>query len=353
MSTCFKLLFCRLRECLDLRLGASTRFEVLPYSGMLGAPPGTQRNWLLAFCSLASSDHPHQQFYLTLHLHLHPRFAARIRTITCAQYSKMVDYTKMKNAELETLLKQRSLPHSGKKADLVARLQEDDKKQEEGTTTTEALPAATTAALANEDEIDWDDDAAEPSKLSAPTAKPAVTASGTTQPPASTTPTMDAVKETNTATKDSGNAQVSNENNGDTKPGVDFSMGLRVTTIDEELEKRKARAKKFGIQETDPLAQEALQRLERAKKFGEEGGPRGLNEALPEQREKRRRDGGEDGSRDHKRRGAGRFAGRSGGRGDRRQQTNEGNTKRSGAPSWMNERDRAAAEARKSRFESR
>jgi SAP domain-containing ribonucleoprotein len=265
----------------------------------------------------------------------------------------MVDYTKMKNAELETLLKQRSLPHSGKKADLVARLQEDDKKEEEGTTTTETAPAATTSALANEDEIDWDDDAAEPSKQSAPTPREPVTAPSTIPPPAGTIPNTDAVKETNTATEGSGNAQVSNENNGDAKPVVDFSIGLRVTTIDEELEKRKARAKKFGIQETDPLAQEALQRLERAKKFGEDGGPRGLNEALPEQREKRRRDGGEDGSRDHKRRGAGRFSGRSGGRGDRRRQPNEGNTKGSGAPTWMNERDRAAAEARRSRFESR
>ena len=40
------------------------------------------------------------------------------------------DYMNMKNAELEVLLKSRSLPHSGKKADKVARLLEDDKNKE-------------------------------------------------------------------------------------------------------------------------------------------------------------------------------------------------------------------------------
>ena len=57
----------------------------------------------------------------------------------------MPEYTKMKNADLESLLKERGLPHTGKKADMVARLEEDDKKKN------------------NEDEIDWDDDAADAS----------------------------------------------------------------------------------------------------------------------------------------------------------------------------------------------
>ena len=57
------------------------------------------------------------------------------------------DYAKLKNAELETLLKQRGLPHTGKKADLVARLQDDDAK------------ATVKVAVDHpEDEIDWDDD---------------------------------------------------------------------------------------------------------------------------------------------------------------------------------------------------
>ncbi|KAK5154078.1 hypothetical protein LTR04_006061, partial [Oleoguttula sp. CCFEE 6159] len=69
----------------------------------------------------------------------------------------MSDYTKLKNAELETLLKERSLPHTGKKADLVARLQESDSKKVSAETPTTAAASSTTLAPA-EDEIDWDDD---------------------------------------------------------------------------------------------------------------------------------------------------------------------------------------------------
>ena len=39
------------------------------------------------------------------------------------------DYSNIKNAELQKLLKSRSLPRSGKKADMVTRLLEDDKKK--------------------------------------------------------------------------------------------------------------------------------------------------------------------------------------------------------------------------------
>ena len=43
----------------------------------------------------------------------------------------MVDYSKKTVAELTEILKSRSLPHSGKKAELVARLNEADKSAEE------------------------------------------------------------------------------------------------------------------------------------------------------------------------------------------------------------------------------
>ena len=55
----------------------------------------------------------------------------------------MPDYAKMKNAELEALLKQRSLPHTGKKAEMVARLQEADKADADKEPST-ATPAPTT-----------------------------------------------------------------------------------------------------------------------------------------------------------------------------------------------------------------
>jgi SAP domain-containing ribonucleoprotein len=261
----------------------------------------------------------------------------------------MPDYAKMKNAELEALLKQRSLPHTGKKADMVARLQEDDKKES----------ATAPAAAAKEDEIDWDDDAAESGKAAAPA--PSTTKSSTgapsiatstapktaTAPTASTDVTKSAVPPTSGTGKPVGSdaataASNQPEEGSESKPATDFSIGLPETTLDEEIEKRKARAKKFGLQEDNPLADEALQRLARAKKFGETDRPMGLNSALPERREKRRRDGEDHGRHDFKRRGRGgrRHMGR--GDGDRRQDQGNG--------TWMSEKDRAAAEARKARF---
>lgn len=41
------------------------------------------------------------------------------------------DYAKKTVAELQEILKSRSLPHTGKKAELVARLAEDDQSKEQ------------------------------------------------------------------------------------------------------------------------------------------------------------------------------------------------------------------------------
>jgi SAP domain-containing ribonucleoprotein len=254
----------------------------------------------------------------------------------------MVEYAKMKNAELEALLKERGLPHSGKKAELVARLQEDDKKNEPGST----KPAA-------EDEIDWDEDATAPQ-----VAKPAA-------PAASSQPTAQAAKPSTTsnaqATAPSTDAQAAPASATETateapaelvkeKTPVDFSIGLATTTIEDEIEKRKARAKKFGIPDNDPVAEEALKRLERAQKFGESGGPAGLNEALPERRAKRGREGGEDHG-DFKRRGGRGFrGGRGGGRRFGRRPPAQESRPNEGYASWMSDKDKAAADARKARF---
>lgn len=43
----------------------------------------------------------------------------------------MVDYAKKTVAELQEILKTRSLPHSGKKAELIARLNQADQEAEE------------------------------------------------------------------------------------------------------------------------------------------------------------------------------------------------------------------------------
>lgn len=58
------------------------------------------------------------------------------------------DYSKLKNAELQSMLKERSLPHTGKKADMVARLQDDDKAK-----APVIEPSDTTAASQKTDEL--------------------------------------------------------------------------------------------------------------------------------------------------------------------------------------------------------
>jgi len=70
-------------------------------------------------------------------------------------------------------------------------------------------------------------------------------------------------------------------------PKVDYSAGIAKTDAEKEAEKRAARAKRFGISETAE-ATEAEKKLERAKKFG-------LDDALPDRRAKRGREGKDDG----------------------------------------------------------
>ncbi|KAF2815539.1 uncharacterized protein BDZ99DRAFT_198123 [Mytilinidion resinicola] len=301
-----------------------------------------------------------------------------------------MDYSKLKNAELEALLKSRNLPHTGKKADMVTRLQDADKKP----STTQA--SAVSDSLAAEDEIDWDDDTTEatatvtkPAATSEP-ATAAVAAGGQGQvanpqavpnqvtdiDPAKT----DDLTVKQPAAEDKGAEPASKEAKAEEKveekPKVDFTKGLAKTTLDEEIEKRKKRAEKFGIPLDD---NEELKKLERAKKFSATEGPKGINEALPDRPlgRKRGREGADEGRRgdDIKRRG-GRSDGRrgrgprddargprEGGRGPRdnergprdgdRRPRNEKRERRAspgGGPAWMSEADRVKAEARKAKF---
>ncbi|KAK7538780.1 uncharacterized protein J3D65DRAFT_344731 [Phyllosticta citribraziliensis] len=277
----------------------------------------------------------------------------------------MPDYAKMKNAELEALLKQRSLPHTGKKAEMVARLQDADKADagNESATTTPAPTTTETSktAATAEDEIDWDDDnpteAAKAASTEAGAVAIAAGGKGQVANPQAVPNQEAAVDPSQTddlsvqaepkgedaATKSAEDAEGPTE-----AEKKDFASGLKDISLDEELEKRKARAKKFGITEDD----ETQKKLERAKKFGIEAseGISGLNEALPERRPKRVRDAGEDGRRGNsKRRGrGGRPAPGRGGGGNERQGSNRAANGSSGT--WMSDADRAAAEARKARF---
>ncbi|KAF7118583.1 hypothetical protein CNMCM5793_008117 [Aspergillus hiratsukae] len=290
------------------------------------------------------------------------------------------DYSKKTNAELVEILKSRSLPHTGKKADMVARLQEDDENK------AKAAPAPAPTASAD-DVIDWEDDDVPAADTTA--GKPstqagaAAIAAGGKGPVANPVAVPNQKLDTDPATTDdlkveSKGAVPSAESGAlghegtegapaepataapaEEKPAPDYSMGLPITEMEEELKKRKARAEKFGITEESKAAiAEAEKQLERAKRFGTAvlptpaGGVKGLDEALPtEKSRKRGRGDNEQASRGGKRRdvgGRGKFRGK--GRGNRNQnQRSEGNAGKS-EQSNFSEKDRLALEARKKRF---
>ncbi|KAI9880724.1 MAG: hypothetical protein M1830_001007 [Pleopsidium flavum] len=308
------------------------------------------------------------------------------------------DYSKKKNDELSDLLKTRSLPHTGKKAELIARLQQYDKdhpgEASPPSSTPSAPPTAAVAAAAaapgvTEDEIDWDDDggAGLGDTMKASEAGGTAIAAGgqgrvdnpvsvpnqAVDIDPSTTADLTIKGGENAAVDKDGVIATSGVVNTDTATtsaeaaaapapavGVDFSKGIATTDIDTELAKRKSRATRFGIAaaETD---EEAVKALERAKRFGttssKEGveAVKGLDEALPERGRKRGRGGDRDGEeegRGGKRRDGGRRGGAGGGRrngGDRGAQSNGGGGGRAGR-STLSEKDRLAAESRKKRF---
>ncbi|KAF1913716.1 hypothetical protein BDU57DRAFT_319620 [Ampelomyces quisqualis] len=279
----------------------------------------------------------------------------------------MPEYAKMKNAELEALLKSRGLPSTGKKADMVDRLTKDDENK-------------TKPTVNAEDEIDWDDDGDDAAPTTAKTDAPVTSneetianAGGQGQPTnpqavpnqvADIDPAQTADLTVQPPAEGAEVAQVVEKK----EPAPDYTKGLAATNLEEEIERRRKRAEKFGMKIEDD---EGLKKLERAKKFGDSGPPRGLDEALPERSQKRGREGGDD-TGDNKRRGGGRSGARGGrggrdrrdtrdspynregrenrGRSDREPRKEQGRSHGNG--SWMSEKDRAAAEARKAKWAS-
>ena len=279
----------------------------------------------------------------------------------------------MKNADLEALLKSRGLPTGGKKADMVDRLVKDDEKAADAS-------ASKPAASNPEDEIDWDDDAEEAPVEPTPAAKPAASIADTgikdqvPNPQAVPNQVADidpsntddlSVKvptEEKTETQDKNKAEEKKE------PTPDYTRGLAATNLEAEIEKRKARAKKFGLNIDED---EGLKKLERAKKFGETGPPKGLDEALSDRTRKRGRDDNEE-SNKNKRRGGGndrrgrgnqgdsRGGDRRGERGgDRRRDGRDNRDRgdgrrddrsRNDGANWMSTEDKAKAEARKNKW---
>ncbi|KAK3633796.1 hypothetical protein LTR56_015587 [Elasticomyces elasticus] len=276
----------------------------------------------------------------------------------------MADYAKKKNDDLIALCKERGLAHSGKKADLCKRLEDYDTQQTSASATTTAKPAI-------EDEIDWDDEpATEIAKTATTTqAADAIAAGGigevnnpaevpnqtVVEDPATTDDlTVAAAPETVAPTTESAPPVK------EASPEKDFSTGLAERTIDEEIAKRKARARKFGL----PEDSDEIKMLERARRFGVQEAskvPGMLNQALSEGRkregrgEKRALDGAlssEAGVRkrsrgDSRRERRSRSRGASRGRGP----AQNGQKKAGGeGRAWMSDADKAKADARAKRF---
>jgi SAP domain-containing ribonucleoprotein len=272
------------------------------------------------------------------------------------------DYSKKTNADLVEILKARSLPHTGKKADLVARIQQDDEKN-----STAAPAAPKTDAV--EDVIDWDDDVpAEKPATEAGAKAIAAGGKGAVANPVAvpnqkldTDPaTADELKVESTGAVPETGETPSTATEVEQKPAVDYTKGLPTTDLEAELAKRKARAAKFGIVEDEETAvKEAEKQLERAKRFGTGGaaeassnvGVRGLDEALPEEKS-RKRGRTDQGGRGGKRRDQGRNRNRGNqGNQSRNQSGNKGgNNAQSGQQKSWSEKDVAAMEARKKRF---
>ncbi|KAI4126386.1 MAG: hypothetical protein LQ338_003783 [Usnochroma carphineum] len=303
------------------------------------------------------------------------------------------DYSKKKNAELEEMLKGRSLPHTGKKAELIARLQQADKDAA-------ATANPTASDVQAEDEIDWDDDAVVPeiattnASTSDVPAKSATTAAAATaiaaggqgqalNPAAvpNQIPTTEpfksddiivrapgeAAEEASTSAENKETDEPAKTTEQPTKPPTDYTANIPATTVDDEIEKRKKRAARFGIvtdgaekDSAKAASEDAIKALQRAKKFGTADASkptvRGLDEALPE-RKKRGRGAEDDSGRGNKRsRGA-----RRNGAADRRSRSKSkptetkaavanGDAKSADAKAAQREKDRLAAEARKKRF---
>lgn len=272
------------------------------------------------------------------------------------------DYQKKKVVELQELLKSRSLPHAGKKDELIARLQTHDAEQAAVPSTSASSDAPVQVAA----------DSAPTAAASASTeaGAAAIAAGGKGQPPnpvdvpnqvqaEDPAQTDDLTVKVPQRDDDTAQGDAAAQPTTSDAPKPDFSSHLANVSLDDELEKRKKRAARFGTSvpvpadKTDAAAgDEALKLLERQKRFGASGGSAGgvdvLNRALPE-RERKRGRGGRDieGERDGKRRDSRRRNGRGEGRDGAAGGKDDVKGKRT-----SNEKDRLAAEQRKARFAS-
>lgn len=272
------------------------------------------------------------------------------------------------NDELIALCKERGLPHAGKKSDFVARLTEYDAAQKG-----EPAPAVPASKAALEDDIDWDDEPSATAEAKAATteaAKETIDAGGVGEVKnpvdvPNQTQVEDPTKENElsvdppTTTNGDGKSAVAESGDKPAElveekiPEKDFSSGISDRTIEEEIEKRKARARKFGL----PEDSEEIKLLERAKRFGTANVPGLLNGALSSKEDRKRaaEQLDEGNIRKRSRQGRGPRGGR--GMGPRRGSSRGPRSERDSLPrtaggqaSWMSEEDKKKAEARKAKF---
>ncbi|KAI6796034.1 hypothetical protein KC361_g4651 [Hortaea werneckii] len=273
-----------------------------------------------------------------------------------------MDYAKKKNDELISLCKERGLQHTGKKSDFVKRLEEYDAAQKG-----EPLPAVPASKAAGlEDDIDWDDEPAATAEGKAATteaAKETLDAGGVGEVKnpvdvPNQTLVEDPAKENELsvappASNGDAAAAATAEPAKEKSPEKDFTSGIGERTIEEEIEKRKARARKFGL----PEDSEEIKLLERAKRFGTSNVPGLLNAALTTDKKEKKRaaEALEEGN--IRKRSRGPKGGRGRGMGNRRGSSRGPKPERDSLPktaggqgSWMMEEDKKKAEARKARF---
>jgi SAP domain-containing ribonucleoprotein len=295
------------------------------------------------------------------------------------------DYSKLKNVELEALLKERSLPHTGKKAEMVQRLKDDDAKkggsgQDSKATDNDedqidwdddidnAAPATAGQPIDAKDIIDWDDDA----PPAAETKEATSVSNGQVSNPAATS-NGDVAKDDATAgeannTNDAKDAAAPAIDGGDKaepepEPTSTFTAGLDSVTEEEERKKREIRAKRWESDfKKSGRYDEIQEKAKRELRFGSTGGiSKMLNGALSEEKPRKRgREGKEDGRRGDFKRGGGRGgfrggrdgqSGRGGSRGRGGQvEKQESRPKPAAEGDWMSEKDRAAAKAREGKF---
>jgi SAP domain-containing ribonucleoprotein len=168
-----------------------------------------------------------------------------------------MDYSKLKVAELKEELGKRSLPVSGKKEELVARLLESEGKSK-------STANADLGDLAPpEDDYDWDEPATKTYSSMEIQVTGSTTKSETKAAPAPSSVSAPSAAKPAGAPKQPLEAPKPSSETTAKSPPVAASTEATDEALAAELEKRKRRAERFGI----PLA-DSVKALERAKRFG-------------------------------------------------------------------------------------